>query len=261
LSPAYAFRRGLLPRHARFQLNRDLDGRHRAPAGVRLPHGRVALGLPGWPAWEALELEGEVVDSGSSVRWASWLESPVDDRPLEVELPYGLRTLAVRLRPDPGNVSPLSLEFDEIGLLRATRDVVDGRREVLGALRRALDGRGPTGARLELLAWTLRDGVDIASYARWLQTFEVPSAPALERTRSRAVSSGLRVSVVTAQRADEAALREQIPGRIEVVRSFAEATGEILVPLGPGVHLTPHALATVVLVFQRSPDLAMLHAD
>jgi len=56
-------------------------------------------------------------------------------------------------------------------------------------------------------------------------------------------------------------LREQIPGRVEVVRSFSEATGEILVPLGPGVHLTPHALATVALVFQRSPDVAMLHAD
>jgi GT2 family glycosyltransferase len=261
LSPAYAFRRGLLPRHARVQLTRDPDGRHRAPAGVRLPHGRVALGLPGWPAWETLELEGEVVDSGSSVRWVSWIEYPDDGRSLEVELPYGLRGLAVRLRPDPEAVASLPLELDEIGLVRATWDVVGGRREVLGALRRASDGRGPAGARLELLAWTLRDGVDIASYPRWLQTFEVPSAAALQRARSRAVASGLRISVVTAQRPDEAELCEQVPGRVDVVRSLSEATGEILVPLGPGVHLAPHALATVALVFQRWRDVAMLHTD
>jgi GT2 family glycosyltransferase len=262
LPPAYAFRRGFLPRHARFQLTRDQDGRFRTPGGLRLPHGRVSLRLLGWPAWETLELEGDVLDAGSSVPWASWIEYPDDDRALEIELPYRLRELVVRLRPDPEAVSALAVEMNEIGLIRAIRDVLSGgRRELLGELRRVVDGGGSARARLELLAWTLREGVDISSYARWLRTFEVPSATVLQQARSRALSSGLRVSVVTAPRADEAEFSAQLPGRVEVVRSLSEATGEIVVPLGPGVHLAPHALCTVVLVFQRRPELAMLHAD
>jgi len=216
----------------------------------------------GWPAWETLELEGEVFDAGSSVRWSSWLEYPDDGRVLEMELPYGLRELAVRLRPDPEGVSALELEIDELGLIRSTQDVLsDGGRAMLRELGRSLDGPGSAWARLELLAWTFREGLDSASYARWLRTFEVPSAAALQRVRSEALSSGLSVSVVTEPRSDEAELSAQVPGRVEIVRSVSDATGEIVVPLGPGVHLAPHALATVVLAFQRWTDLAMLHAD
>jgi GT2 family glycosyltransferase len=262
LSPAYAFRRALLPRHGHFRLIRGPDGRFRLSSGERFPHGRVGLRPLGWPAWETLEIEGEVVDAGSSVRWSSWLEYPDDDRILEMELPYGLRELAVRLSPDPEGVSTLALEIDEFGLIRSTRDVLsDGPRALLDELRRGLDERGSARARLELLAWTLREGLDSAGYARWLRTFEVPSAAALQRIRSRAQSSGLWVSVATAPRGDEVELSEQVPGRVELVRSLSDATGEIVVPLGPGVHLAPHALATVVLVFQRWPDVAMLHAD
>jgi len=262
LSPAYAFRRAFLPRHGRFQLTRDEGGGYRVASGPRLPHGRILLRPLGWPEWDTLELEGAIRSDGSSVRWATWLERPGDEGPLELDLPYGLEDLAVRLVPDPEGLSPLGLELDELGVVRTARAVLaDGGPVVLRELRCALDAPGSPRARLGVLAWTLHEGMDAASYPRWLRTFELPWPRALERLRTRALGSGLRVSLVTASRPDEAELAAQLPGRVEVVRSLAEATGDIVLPLGAGVRLASHALATVAVVLQQWSEVAMLYAD
>ena len=204
LSPAYAFRRAFLPRHGSYRLIRDEEGFFRlSPDAGRLPHGRVLLRPSGWPRWDALELEGSVRVSGSSVHWSRWLDPPAAGEAMEIELPYGLRDLAARLLPDPRGVGELALGLDELGTVWVTRAALaDGYRVVLRELLHPTEGDGPARSRLGAMAWTLREGIDTAGYARWLRTFETPSVPALERVRARAMSSGLRVSVVTAPRTD-----------------------------------------------------------
>jgi len=263
LSPAYAFRRAFLPRHGSFRLTRDGEGPFRlSPATGRLPHGRVLLRPSAWPTWDALELEGSVWVSGSSVRWSRWLDPPATGESMELELPYGLRDLAARLLPDPLGIRGLALELDELGAVWATRAALaDGRGAVLRELLHAADGQRLAPSRLAAVAWTVREGIDAAGYARWLRTFETPSAPALERLRARALSSGLRVSIVTARRTDGPELASQLPGKVELVGSFADARGDILVPLGTGVRLAPHALPTLLCVFQERPAVTLLHAD
>ncbi|HZJ53776.1 MAG TPA: glycosyltransferase family 2 protein [Myxococcaceae bacterium] len=261
LPPAYAFRRAFLPRHGRFRLDRAADGRFRLVTAGRLPHGRVRLRPLGWPPWEALELEGEMWSDGSATAWSICLEPPVGQRALEIELPHGLRALTARLDPDPGQLGQLELELDELGALaRAWALLGDGSAPGLLELRRALEGPGPM-ASVRGGSWTLGEAIDRASYARWLRAFESPSPAALARLRARAGASGLRVSVVTSLRDDAAAIAGQLPGRVEVVRSVAEASGDVVVPLGPGVVLAPHALPTLVAVLDERPEAAMLFAD
>jgi GT2 family glycosyltransferase len=263
LSPAYAFRRAFLPRHGSFRLIRDEEGRFRlSPEAGRLPHGRVLLRPSGWPAWDALELAGSVRVSGSSVRWSRWLDPPPTGESMEIELPYGLRDLAARLQPDPRGVRELPLEIDELGTVWVTRAALaDGRRPLLRELLHGVDGGRPARSRLGTLAWTISEGLDTAGYARWLRTFEMPSAHALERLRARAMSSGLRVSLVTAPRTDGPELQSQLPGRVDLVGSFGEARGDIVLPLNPRLRLPPHALPTLVSVFQERPEVMLLHAD
>jgi GT2 family glycosyltransferase len=234
LSPAYAFRRAFLPRHGSFRLIRDEEGLFRlSPEAGRLPHGRVLFRPSAWPPWDALELTGSVRVSGSSVRWSRWLDPPPTGEPMEIELPYGLRDLAARLQPDPRGARELAVEIDELGAL----------------------------SRLGELAWTVSEGIDTAGYARWLRTFEMPSGPALERLRARAMSSGLRVSIVTDPRTDRPELQSQLPGKVDLVGSFGEARGDIVLPLSPRLRLVPHALPTLVSVFQERPEVMLLHAD
>ena len=255
LSPAYSLRRAFLPRHRSLRLTREGARPFRPePIPSRLPGGRVVLTPIGWPGWEALELAGEISTDGSSVRWARSLDSPTEPGPIEVELPYGLRDLTLRLVPDPGNVHELVLDLDELGVVRSMRAALaEGAGMFAGEIRSALDGPGLR------RAWS--EGLDAASYSRWLRTFEAPSAVALDRLRAEARASGLRVSIVCGPRADEAALAAQLPAQVEIVRSLQEATGDLLVPLGPGVRLVAHALATVVSQFHRRSDLSMVHSD
>jgi GT2 family glycosyltransferase len=159
-------------------------------------------------------------------------------------------------------VRELALELDELGTVWATRAALaDGRRALLRELLHAAQGDGPARPRLAAIAWTVREGIDTAGYARWLRTFETPSAPALERLRARATSSGLRVSIVSAPRTDGPEIESQLPGKVNVVGSFREADGDILVPLGPGLRLAPHALPTLLSVFQQRSEVMLLHAD
>ena len=244
LSPAYAFRRAFLPRHGSFRLTRVGEGPFRLPSDAgRLPHGRVLLRPLQWPVWESIELEGTVRVSGSSVRWSRWLDSPAEGESLELDLPYGLVDLTTRVFPDPRGVDELAVERDELGVVRTTRAAL------------------AEGTPLTPMAWTVREGIDLAGYARWLRMFETPSSVALEQLRARALSSGLRISVVAGEDTDRAELEAQLPGRVEIVRSFAEARADIVVPLAAGVRLVPHALATLVCTFHRLPEIAMIHAD
>jgi GT2 family glycosyltransferase len=264
LSPAYAFRRAFLPRHGVFRLTREQEGRFRlSPDASRLPHGRVLFRPSAWPAWDALELDGSVWVSGSSVRWSRWLDPPGTGNSMEVELPYGLRDLTARLLPDPRGVHELVLELHELGTVWATRAALaDGPGPVLRELVHAADGEGPARSWLGAVPWrTVRAGIDAAGYTRWLRTFETPSARALDRLRARASSSGLRVSIVTAPRPDGPELASQLPGNVELVGSFEKARGEILVPLGAGVRLAPHALPTLLSVFHERPEVMLIHAD
>jgi GT2 family glycosyltransferase len=232
LSRAYAFRRAFLPRHGTFRLirNRD-DSFHLSSDARKLPHGRVLFRPRGWPTWEALQLEGLVKVSGSAVRWSRWLDPLAVPGPLEIELPYGLRELSARVLPDAVEVRDLTVELDEVGILGAART-------------------------------TLTEGSsELGSYSRWLRMFETPSTVAFERLRALALGSGLRVTVVAGQGADRTELEAQLPGRVEVVESLDLARSEIIVPLGPSVRLVPHALATVVCLFHRAPEVAFIHAD
>ena len=263
LSPAYRFRRAFLPRHRRVRLSREEGAPFRLePARSRLPNGRVLLTPIGWPPWESLQLDGLICNDGSSVRWSRRLEAPGEPGPLELEIPNGLGELSAQLVPDPEARRELVLELDELGLLRTTRAALtDGRGALRGELRAALDGLGPRLARPGTFTWAWRESLDAATYGRWLRTFDVPSAAGMERLRQEALASGLRVSIVTGPRADEPELSAQLPGQVEIVRSSEGATGDLLLPLGPGVRPAPHALATMVSVFRRWPDLTMVHAD
>jgi O-antigen biosynthesis protein len=263
LSPAYAFRRGFLPRHGSFLLTRDGESPFRlSPDAGRLPHGRVLFRPSAWPAWDALELEGSVWVSGSSVRWSRWLDPPPTGESMEIDLPYGLRELAARLVHDPRGVRELALEIDELGTVWSTRAALaDGRRPRLHELLYGADGGALARSRLGGLAWRVREGLDTAGYARWLRTFETPTAPAIERLRARALSSGLRVSIVAAPRADGSELQSQLPGKVDLVGSFGEARGDILLPLSARVRLAPHALPTLVSAFGERPEVILLHAD
>jgi len=200
--------------------------------------------------------------AGSSTPWSIWLEPQRGSGSLELELPHGLRDLAAQLRPEPEGVHELALELEEIGALRSARTLLEeGRAAVLGELRSAVGGGRSVWTRRGGLGWPLREGIDRASYSRWLRTFEVPSAAGLERLRASAVTSGLRVSLVTPTRDDEAELAAQLPGQVEIVRSLPQATGDIVVPLGAGVRLASHALATLVSVFYREPEVSLLYTD
>jgi GT2 family glycosyltransferase len=215
-----------------------------------------------WPVWESLELEGRVCVSGSSVRWSRWLDPPSAGESLELDLPYGLVDLATRLFPEPPGVGELAVELDELGIVPATRAALaEGTSTVLGDVLRAGSAGVAAGSAFRRMAWTVRETIDLAGYDRWFRMFETPSSVALEQVRARALSSGLRVSIVAAGEPDRAELEAQLPGRLEIVRSFGEARADIVVPLGPGVRLVPHALATLVCVFHRLPEVAMIHAD
>jgi len=263
LSPAYAFRRAFLPRHRRLRLSRDGDGPFRLePGPPRLPNGRVLLTPVRWPAWETVQLDGVISNDGSSVRWSRRLEASGEAAPLEIELPNGLRDLAVQLRPDPEGRREIVLDLDELGALRTTREALAaGPAALAGELRAALDGPGLSRVRPGTIGWALGEGLDASTYGRWLRTFEVPSPASLERLRAEALASGLRVSIVTAPRSDEPELSAQLPGKVEIVRASGDATGDVLVPLGPAVRLAPQALAAVVSLFRRRPELALVHAD
>ena len=262
LSPAYALRRAFLPRRGSFRLVREKDGAFRLShhAG-RLPHGRVLLRPLRWPAWEALELEGAVWVSGSSVRWSRWLDPPAAGS-MEIDLPYGLRELVARLLPDPEGVRELVIELEELGVVRTTRGALtEGSGVAIRDLLHVIDGSRPAWTGLGAMGWMVRDFMDEASYARWFRTFETPSSAALERLRVRAMTAGLRVSIVNATRTDAPELESGLPGVVEVVGSWSETRGDILVPLGPGVRLASHALATVLFLFRELPHIAMLYAD
>jgi len=215
-----------------------------------------------WPEWETLELGGSIRNGGSSVPWVAWMDRPAGAEPLVLDLPYALADLTLRLRPDSPSSHELSLEADELGAVQTARAALSGASPALvGELRRSMSRKGPTRARLESLVWMIRERVEAASYGRWLRTFDLPSPSAVERLRAEARASGLRLSVVTPPRLDEAELAAQLDGRIEVVRSLGEATGDIVVALGPGVLPAPHALPTLLCQFQQRPELALLHAD
>jgi GT2 family glycosyltransferase len=200
--------------------------------------------------------------SGSSVRWSRWLDPPAAGDWLEIDLPYGLVDLNARLFPDPPGISELAVELDELGVVRTTRAALaEGTSTVLRDVLRAGNGGAAAGSTFTRMAWTVREEIDLAGYARWLRMFETPSAVALEQVRARALSSGLRVSIVAGEGRDRAELEAQLPGRVEIVRSFGEARANIVVPLGPGVRLVPHALGTLVCLFHRLPEVAMIHAD
>jgi O-antigen biosynthesis protein len=262
LSPAYAFRRAFLPRHRRFYLTRDGTGAFGPPSGSRLPHGRVLLRPRNWPAWEALELQGVIRNHGSSLRWGTWLERPGEGDLLELDLPYGLDHLAVRLVPDPQDTSVLTLELAELGAMRAARTALAEASPVMvDELRRVLDGTGSGRARMRTLVSTLRDTLDAASYRRWLRIFDVPSTQALDVVRARALASGLRLSLVTRVSADVETLAAELPGRVEVVQNLSEATGDVVLPLPPGTRLLPHAVPLVVFLFGQRPDLVLLYSD
>lgn len=263
LSPAYALRRALLPRHRRLRLSRSGEGPFRLEADQpRLPNGRVLLGPVRWPPWESVQLDGAVSNDGSSVRWSRRLDAEGEPAPLEVELPNGLSELSIRLVPDPDGRRELVVDLDELGVVGTTREALaSGPTALLTEVRGALDGLGAMRTGPGALAWAVREGLDAATYGRWLRAFEAPSSAGLERLQGEALASGLRVSIVTAPRADEPELLAQLEGRMEIVRASGEATGDVLVPLGPGVRLAPHALASVVCAFSRRPELAVLHAD
>ena len=263
LSPAYAFRRAFLPRRGRFRLVRDEDGRFRLGASSRrLPHGRVLLRPIGWPEWETLEIAGVIRNGGAPVRWESWLERPSSAGPLELEIPYALQELGIRLVPAAEGARELLLELDELGAVgRLRASLAEVTPGSLGELRRAMSETGASYGRLDRAAWTLWEGVDGTSYARWLRTFDVPPPAALDRVRTRVAGSGLRLSIVAAPRRDEPDLAGQLPGQVEIVRSLREASGDILLPLDSGAHLAPHALATVLFLFLQHQEAALLHAD
>ena len=254
LSPAYALRRAFLPRHGAFRLRRDESGCFRlSPDAARLPHGRVLLRPLGWPGWESLEIEGTVRVSGSSVRWSRWLDPPAGGESPEIDLPYGLEDLTARLLPDPRGVGELSLELDELGVIRTARAALaEGTSTVLREVLRPADDGG-VGSTFGRLSWTVRESIDLASYSRWLRMFETPSAVAHERVRARALRSGLRVSIVAGEGVDGEGLQDQLPGQVEIVRSFGDVRGDIVVPLGTGVRPVPHALATLVFAVPSAP--------
>ncbi|HVP62234.1 MAG TPA: glycosyltransferase family 2 protein [Myxococcaceae bacterium] len=206
-------------------------------------------------------LEGAMWSAGSSTPWSVWLEPQSGPGLLELELPHGLRDLVARVRPEPDALGELVLDLKEIGALRSAGVLLRKGSRALAELRRAFDGARPGWSHPSRVGWPLLEGVDRASYARWLHTFEVPSPAAMERLRARAVGSGLRVSLVTPPRDDETDLAAQLPGQVEIVRSFPEAAADIVVPLDPGVRLASHALATLVSVFAEEPGLTLLHAD
>jgi GT2 family glycosyltransferase len=190
------------------------------------------------------------------------LEAQEESSRIELELPNGLRELSARVSPDPEARRELVLHLDEIGLIGTAWAALDaGPATVAGEVLQVLDGLGTARARPGRIAWALAEGLDAVTYGRWLRTFEVPPPAALERLQAEALGYGLRVSIVTAPRADESELSAQLPGRVEIVRAAAEATGEVLLPLRAGTRLAPHALATVVRIFGRRPDLALVHAD
>jgi len=263
LSPAYAFRRAFLPRHRRLRLSREGDGPfHLEPGAARLPNGRALLTPVRWPPWESLQLDGLISNDGSSVRWSRRLEASGDAVPLEIELPNGLQELAVQLQPDPEGRRELVLDLDELGVLRTARDALAaGPAALAGEVRATLESPGLAAVRPGTIGWALGESLDAATYDRWLRTFEAPSAASMERLQAEAVGSGLRVSIVTAPRADEPELSAQLPGRVQIVRAAGEATGDVLVPLAPRVRLAPHALASVLSLLRRRPDLALVHAD
>jgi len=200
--------------------------------------------------------------SGSSVRWSRWLDPPAIGESLEFDLPYGLVDLTVRLFPDSRGTGELAVQLDELGVVRTTRAALaEGTSSVLRDVLQASTG-GPTPGRVfTRMAWTVREGIDLAGYTRWLRMFETPSSVAFEQVRARALSSGLRVSIVSGEETDRAEIEGQLPGRLEFVRSFGEARADIVVPLGAAVRLVPHALATLVCVFHRLPEVAMIHVD
>ena len=261
LAPAYAFRRAFLPRHGRFRLSRDGTGPFRLSAGRRLPHGRVLLRPEGWPVWEALELEGVISNHGSSVRWGTWLERPAAGEQVELDLPYGLGGLGLRLQPDPPGASSLEVDLDELGAMRSARAALAEAGPVIAEVRRGIARGSSARARLGSLGWSLGEALDAASYRRWLRIFDVPSVHAVERVRALAMASGLRLSLVTQAAAEAEEMAKQLPGRVEVVQSVAAATGDVVVPLAPGIRLLPHALPVVLFLFAQDPELALVYSD
>lgn len=263
LSTGYAFRRAFLTRRRRYRLSPDGSGSFGLSTPARLPHRRVLLRPIGWPSWDALELVGRVWSFGSSVEWSISLEPQPRSGVLELELPYGLREFKARLLPTLAGARELELELEEVGAFAAAGALLRaGVPSLVRDLRTALGwSRGDLSQLPAALGVALAEKQDGVSYSRWRTAFQSPREADVARLMAAVRSTGLRVSVVTVAREDENEIGAQIPGRVDVVRSLAEARGDIVVPLRPGVRLVPHALATLAFLLQQHPDVAFLHAD
>jgi GT2 family glycosyltransferase len=266
LSLAYATRRAFILRRRDYPLAPEEHGWLRLDdAGHGFPHKRVTVTSNLTREWTLLELRGRFRPPLAEFPWDVWLQRRTDGGPLELELPFGLVELWVKVSPAPAPSSTNRLQIREVGLIEG---VLATAKHLLGtAPRRALAESRKTTGRLprntRSLVPALRDAMDAFYYARWFRAFEIPSGDAVEQLRTRALDSGLDVSVVLAtdDQRPTTNLEQQLPGRVQVCRDLAHATGDLLVPLEPGVELAEHALAVIACSFADAPEADIAYAD
>jgi GT2 family glycosyltransferase len=266
LSFGYWARRSFFLRRREYPLIPQEHGWFRLDdGGTGFPHKRVAVTPHLGSEWTLLEFEGHFALPLSELVWRVWLERPPDDGSLEFELPFGLVGLSVKVSPPPDPSFGNQLEIREIGLLA---DAPATMKNALGpgtrlALSRARETTGPLARRARVFLPALRDAKDVFQYARWFRAFQIPSTAGAERLRSRALSSGLRFSIVLSADDERSTsdLEQQLPGQVQVCRSLSQATGDVVVPLEAGVELAGHALATVARVLAEDQEAAIVYAD
>jgi O-antigen biosynthesis protein len=255
LSLAYATRRAFFLRRRDYPLIPQGEGWLKLDdAGQGFPHKRVAVTPPPGARWDFLEFKGRLKAPLSQFTWGMWL-GHVDGGPLELDLPFGLTELSVRVSPGPDSGRGYRLEIREVGLLD----------ETAAKLKYALEPVGWSARRRGRRAAVNRsqDVQDAFQYGRWLRAFETPAAAASERLRIGALGSGVHLSVVLSPNDTRsiAELEGQVPGRVQVFRSLAESTGEVVIPLEPGVVLARDALAVIVCSLAKNPEADILYTD
>ena len=180
-----------------------------------------------------------------------WFERPSGPGEFEVQLPFGLRDLALNAHPE-GSGPIEALEIREVGALEAsTRRAV---HKVERLERRLLDSSRMTDADRALQL--------TGDYRDWLSAYESPSSISRAVLAQRARRSGLSGTLLLDPAEPEELLRPSgTHGGLQVVRRLEDVRGDFVVTVPAGASLVEHAGDAIACAFADHPDAQVLHAD